>query len=386
MLESKPKRKTRSDKFPLTLHKTGQFCKKIKGKLYYFGKYKQKALELYLEQATYLHLGKTNEVKSSGNDISLKTLSNFYLDYQHHQAQSEEITWRHVYDQTALLRSFAKYIGSNRMVSDITTADLQNYYKKLVTSGKAARTINNRITAVKSMFNWAINNEIVEKIPNLKAIKKLTPLKAEKPIFNIHQIKKILEYASPQMKAMILLGLNCGFGCTDCAELQWIHIHFENSRIIFPRGKPGVPRNLCLWLETVAALKAIPNKGEHVFYTMKGNLRVRIIKSTSKDGREKFTSEDTISKDFSKLLKKAGIKTEKGVGFYTLRRTAATLAARSGDPFAVQRLLGHTDLKMASVYVQDVSEQTDKVVNNVRNLIIQGGSSPEANAVTDAGK
>ena len=29
-------RKTRSDKFPLTLHKTGQYCKKIKGKIYYF--------------------------------------------------------------------------------------------------------------------------------------------------------------------------------------------------------------------------------------------------------------------------------------------------------------------------------------------------------------
>ena len=31
------KRKTRSDKFPLTLHTTGQYCKKVKGKMYYFG-------------------------------------------------------------------------------------------------------------------------------------------------------------------------------------------------------------------------------------------------------------------------------------------------------------------------------------------------------------
>ena len=45
MANSKPKRKTRSDKFPLTLHKTDQFCKKINGKLYYFGTDKQKALQ-----------------------------------------------------------------------------------------------------------------------------------------------------------------------------------------------------------------------------------------------------------------------------------------------------------------------------------------------------
>ncbi len=49
-----PKRKTRSDKFPLTLHPTGQYCKKINGKLYYFGSDKKQALEKYLNQATCL--------------------------------------------------------------------------------------------------------------------------------------------------------------------------------------------------------------------------------------------------------------------------------------------------------------------------------------------
>lgn len=58
-----------------------------------------------------------------------------------------------------------------------------------------------------------------------------------------------------------------------------------------------------------------------------------------------------------------------GTGFYTLRRTAATIAARSGDPFAVQRLLGHADLQMATRYVQDVSKQTDRVVNRCRAFI-----------------
>ena len=41
------RRKTRSDKFPLTLHPTGQYCKKIKGKIRYFGTDKKKAFERY---------------------------------------------------------------------------------------------------------------------------------------------------------------------------------------------------------------------------------------------------------------------------------------------------------------------------------------------------
>ena len=71
---------------------------------------------------------------------------------------------------------------------------------------------------------------------------------------------------------------------------------------------------------------------------------------------------------------------EKGADFYSLRRTAATLTTRSGDPFAVQRLLGHADFQMATTYVQDVSEQTDRAINNTRKLIIQNGSSPLADA------
>ena len=54
---NKKSRKTCSDKFQITLHKTGEFCKKIKGKIYYFGNDKRLALQRYLEQSTVLHSG-----------------------------------------------------------------------------------------------------------------------------------------------------------------------------------------------------------------------------------------------------------------------------------------------------------------------------------------
>jgi hypothetical protein len=38
------KRKTRSDKFPLTLHPTGQYCKKLKTKSIALGKIKNRHL------------------------------------------------------------------------------------------------------------------------------------------------------------------------------------------------------------------------------------------------------------------------------------------------------------------------------------------------------
>ena len=377
------KRKTRSDKFPLTLHKTGQFCKKIKGKLCYFGTDKKLALQRYLEQASYLHSVKAIPPDKKDNDLSIRYLCNLYLEHQQSKAETGQIKMRHIYDQTALLRDFVRFIGPNRIITDISTIDLQNYIRKQISAKKSANTINNRIATIKAMYNWALNNEVISNSPNLKSINKITKIKQEKFTFTTEQIQKILNIADVQMKAMVLLGLNCGFGCTDCAELKWYNINFDNSRIFYPRGKTGISRNLVLWPETVEALREIPNQGELIFYTVTGNPWVRIIQSIDKFGNEKIANVDAVSKQFSKLLKKTDIKTEKGVGFYTLRRTAATMAARSGDPFAVQRLLGHADLKMASVYVQDVSEQTDRVVNDMRKFIIQDGSSPDINAATD---
>jgi hypothetical protein len=236
------KRKTRSDKFPLTLHKTGQFCKKIKGKIYYFGTDKKTALNRYLEQAAYLHAGKLPKPKCSGDALSIKTLCNLYLDHQESRSMIGEIKLRHLYDQTSLLKGFVRFTGANRVVSDISTVDLQNYRKKLIKAGKSPNSINNRIAAVKAMYNWAVDNEIIDHSPRLRAVKKITPQKGEKPTFTTRQIQALLEVANIQMKAMIWLGLNCGFGCTDCAELKWKDLNLENARVRFPRGETGIEK------------------------------------------------------------------------------------------------------------------------------------------------
>ena len=81
----------------------------------------------------------------------------------------------------------------------------------------------------------------------------------------MEQAQELLQNASTQMQAMIWLGLNCGFGCTDCSELKWKNLDLENGRVDFPRGKTGIARNLPLWPETVDAIKVTPKKGELVF-------------------------------------------------------------------------------------------------------------------------
>ena len=109
-----------------------------------------------------------------------------------------------------------------------------------------------------------------------------------------------------------------------------------------------------------------------MFYTSQGQPWVTTVIKINVDGEREYTSVNRITPTFSRFMKKVGIQLPKGTGFYALRRTAATMAARSGDPFAVQRLLGHVDLTMATRYVQDVSKQTDRVIEDSRQYLIQG--------------
>jgi integrase len=263
------------------------------------------------------------------------------------------------------------FLGQNIDINNISTLDLQNYKRKIQKSHVSVCRLNLHISIMKALFHWARKNDVLANIPNIDAVSRGKIVHLERFTFNSEQISQVLSVADVKMRAMIWLGLNCGFGCTDCAELKWIDLDLVNARVKLPRRKTGISRDLPLWPETVESLKKIPKIGKLVFYTSRGNPYIQTLLKSDGNGDGKYTTLNTITTNFSRLLKKSGLDVPKGTGFYSLRRTAATIAARSGDPFAVQRLLGHADLQMATRYVQDVSAQTDRVIENSRRYIIE---------------
>jgi integrase len=365
------KRKTRSDKFPLTLHPTGQYCKKVKGKIYYFGSDKKEALQKYLDQATYLHGCQDNlqQQKPTGDNMTLKQLCDMYLKYQYSKLQANDLTASHHNEQIGSLNKLMAFLGQNIDINNISTLDLQNYKRRIQKSHVSVCRLNLHISIKKALFHWARKNEVLANIPNIDAVSRGKIVHQEKFTFDPEQINKLLSAADVKMRAMIWLGLNCGFGCTDCSEFKWIDLDLVNARVKLPRRKTGILRDLPLWPETVKALEKIPRTGKLVFYTSRGNSYIQTLFNTDVDGNCKYSTLNTITTKFSRLIKKSGLAVPKGTGFYSLRRTAATFAARSGDPFAVQRLLGHADLQMATRYVQDVSAQTDRVIENSRKYV-----------------
>src|SRR5262249_16003320 len=92
------------------------------------------------------------------------------------------------------------------------------------------------------------------KRPSKKTIR-LQRAKQGAKLFTADEILRLLAGANPQLKAMILLGTNSGFGNSDCATLPQAVVNLETGWIDYPRPKTGIARRCPLWPETVAALR-----------------------------------------------------------------------------------------------------------------------------------
>ena len=158
-------------------------------------------------------------------------------------------------------------------------------------------------------------------------------------MFEAHEIHKMLKAAGPQLKAMILLGINAGFGNADVATLPIDAVDLEGGWMEYPRPKMVV-RRCPLWPETVTALrKAIAERP-----TPKVE-KLKIVIFVTKYGKSwhKDTPDNPISNEIAKLLEaiddeaaKEAKETGKrgtcenppqGPGFYSLRHTFETRSA-----------------------------------------------------------
>jgi integrase len=171
------------------------------------------------------------------------------------------------------------------------------------------------------------------------------------------------------MKAMILLGVNCGFGNADCGTLPRAALDLDGGWVKYPRPKTGIPRSCPLWPETVEALKAVlaerrepkdPKHADLVFVT-------KIGLSWHK---EEFDS--PVSKEMRKLMNALGIGGKRN--FYALRHTFETIGGESKDQVAVDHIMGHSRDDTASQYRERISDERLKAVSDhVRTWLFRAG-------------
>lgn len=377
--------------FPLFAHQTGRWAKKIRGKLYYFGPWADPdaAVMKYQEQRDDLHAGRKPKPKSSG--FTVMDLCNRFLTVKELAKNSGELSVRTFHGYYRVCQLLLDTLGKNRSIDDIRTEDFEAM-RATAFKGLALSSRTTVIQQVRTVFRFAYDNEMIDrpvrfgtafKAPSPKSQQKDKSAKKEARLLTSEQIRALIDGAGVYMRAMILLGINCGFGNNDCGTLTLSALDLDGGWHNHPRPKTGVERRAKLWPETVQALRAAitarrkPKDVAHsdlVFITEQGRPWVRWADPSSTT-RSSWT--DAVSSMSRILFRKLGING--GASFYSLRRMTETIGGGSKDQVAVDSVMGHSRGDMASVYRLEIEDtRLEAVADHIHAWLyteVKGGNS-----------
>jgi integrase len=396
--------------FPLYPHPLGYWSKKIRGTIRHFGRWGrvidgkltalpyeenwQEALALYKAQADDLHAGRTPRV--TGDRLTVKDLCNAFLTAKNRKVAAGELGPRMFEDYREITDLLVAAFGKDRVVDDLAADDFERLRAAMAERWGPVR-LGNAITRVKSVFKYGTDNGLMEKVVRYgsefrkpdKAVLRRHRAKNGQKMLEADQVRRLVDAADVQLRAMILLGVNAGFGNHDVATLPLSALDLDRGWVNFPRPKTGIERRCPLWPKTVAALReAITSRPEPrrdegtglVFINSRGSPWV----CTTEKSRT-----DNVSVQFRFLMKRVGVH-RKGVGFYTLRHVFRTAADAARDPVAIDLIMGHSDPTMGGHYRERIEDsRLQAVVEHVRQWLLPTenptGTTPESSEAGDHG-
>jgi integrase len=360
--------------FPLTAHPAGYWCKKIRGKIYYFGPWVDPdgALAKYLEQRDALHAGRAPRPDSEA--LTVKDSANAFLNAKAALVDSGELSPFTFAGYRRAAEALVRHTGKSRLVSDLTPTDFASLRVKLA-ERLGARALGVTIVCVRSVLKHAFDSGLIDrpvrfgpafKGPSRKTVRLDRARKGPK-LFTADEVRRLIDAAGQPLKAMLLLGINCGFGNADCGHLPLSALDLDAGWVDFPRPKTGMPRRCPLWPETVAAVReALALRKKPRDHDAGGLAFVTYFGA----GWSKRSSTSAIVREVMKLLRRLGINGRHRLGFYTLRHTFRTVADGAKDQPAADLIMGHEVPHMSTVYREGIDdERLRAVADHVRSWL-----------------
>jgi integrase len=358
--------------FPLFPHATGRWAKKVRGKLCYFGSVAkdpkgETALNTWLDQKDDLLAGRPPRVRTDA--LAVRDLVNHFLTAKRHLLDSRELAQRSFDDYYKTCERVVEQFGRTTAVDYLTPADFDKLRASIAKNwGPVA--VGNEVQRVRVLFKYGYDAGLLDKPvrfgpgfkrPSRKTLRLARHEKGPR-MFQAAQIKALLANALPQMKAMILLGINCGFGNTDVGSLTFKALDLDAGWVNHPRSKTGIMRRCPLWKETVAAVKAAiklrPKPKDEAHEQL-------VFITKYKKPWAKVNVDNPVSKEMYKLIKELGMS-RPGLNFYALRHTFETIGGETKDQAAVSHIMGHSPHSgdMSAVYREQITDERLKAITD----------------------
>ncbi len=374
---------TTKGRFPLTPRTDGRWQKRISQRAYYFTGDWREALKELNHVLTEIKAGRDplDAIKSEAVTL-FEVCDRFIIDRKQRQKEGL-LTQRSLDDYERVVTRLRKVFGDETPAELIGPADFARL-RETISRTRGIVALGNEIQRVRSVFRFAeaaglVNRNSINfgpafRKPTKRELRKHRQASQQlngKRLFSQSQILAMLDAADSQMRAMILLGINCGLGNSDLGQLTVGNLDLDSRWLDYPRPKTGIERRCPLWPETVDAIREVLKERERGAKSkLKRDSLVFLTATGLPWHRDK--SDSPISKKFGDLLRSIDKTAEaqalerkfpvpeklkrNGVNFYALRHTFATIGAGTRDQVAANYLMGHADHSMAAIYRETIDD------------------------------
>jgi integrase len=310
--------------------------------------------------------------RTVGEPLHFKTAREYLTEWVESKKNETELRAWLKHDQ--IVTDFLAHVGvkADRLLREITPADIRSYRDALKRKGLAAPTVNHAVKILRMPFKAAHDAGYIDINPNTKNT--VRPVKdeardVEKDVFTREQLSELVKAApSEDWTGAILCGYYTGLRLRDIADLQWSAVDLEGRIIKVTTRKTGktvtvpIHPQFAAWLDKqTRGIGKAP-----VFPTLAGKA------GGGKSG---------LSMAFRRIMERAKIKgrllreangvgrSQSSLSFHSLRHGFVSAMANAGVAQELrQKLTGHASAEMNAQYTHHELESLRAAVSVIPNI------------------
>ncbi len=243
-----------------------------------------------------------------------------------------------------LLRSL-KILGTELRVGELRRFHLAKLEGELAGADYSPTTINDTISEVQAVLNWAVKRDLLDVNP-VAGYEKPRPRRRTR-IITAEEFQSLLRMADINFRRVLIALRLTGCRPAEIRELVWEWVDLENALWILPDHKTVTqqreprPRIIPLAQPILKLCEHIARDthgpADHVFLNKLGRPYTK----------------DCFVKKMTRLRKRAGIEVKAGeqIVLYSCRHTFGTESAGKVSDIELAELMGHTEVRTTHRYV-----------------------------------